>query len=38
LQSINEELLDRANAELKQQGKKGLAVIVDNLDRLDASL
>jgi hypothetical protein len=38
LQSINEELLNKANAELKQQGKKGLAVIVDNLDRLDASL
>lgn len=38
LQSINEELLDKANFELKRQGKKGLAVIVDNLDRLDAVL
>ncbi|TAG94405.1 MAG: ATP-binding protein [Oscillatoriales cyanobacterium] len=38
LQSINEELLDVANLELKRQGKKGLAVIVDNLDRLDGAL
>ncbi|TAD83431.1 MAG: ATP-binding protein [Oscillatoriales cyanobacterium] len=38
LQSINEELLDVANLELKRQGKKGLAVIVDNLDRLDGGL
>jgi hypothetical protein len=38
LQSINEELLDVANLELKRQGKKGLAVIVDNLDRLDGCL
>lgn len=38
LQSINEELLDKATIELKRQGKKGLAVIVDNLDRLDAVL
>jgi tetratricopeptide (TPR) repeat protein len=35
LQSINQELLYRANQELKQQGKKGLVVIVDNLDRVD---
>ncbi|MBD2136198.1 AAA family ATPase [Anabaena sp. FACHB-1237] len=34
LQSINTELLDRANLELKAQGKKGLVVIVDNLDRV----
>ncbi|MBD2597365.1 AAA family ATPase [Nostoc spongiaeforme FACHB-130] len=34
LQSINKELLERANNELKNQGKKGLVVIVDNLDRV----
>ena len=34
LQSINTELLDRANLELKAKGKKGLVVIVDNLDRV----
>ncbi|GCL44147.1 P-loop NTPase fold protein [Dolichospermum planctonicum] len=34
LQSINTELLDRANLELKARGKKGLVVIVDNLDRV----
>ncbi|QSV55274.1 MAG: ATP-binding protein [Dolichospermum sp. UKL201] len=34
LQSINQELLDRANLELKARGKKGLVVIVDNLDRV----
>jgi hypothetical protein len=34
LQSINNELLDRANVELKARGKKGLVVIVDNLDRV----
>jgi AAA ATPase domain len=34
LQSINTELLDRANKELKAKGKKGLVVIVDNLDRV----
>lgn len=36
LQSINEELLAPAIAQLKQQGKAGLVVIVDNLDRVDA--
>ncbi len=35
LKAINEELLEPAIAKLKQQGKKGLVVIVDNLDRLD---
>lgn len=35
LEIINRELLEPAIAQLKQQGKKGLAVIVDNLDRLD---
>lgn len=34
LLSINEELLERANSELKAKGKKGLVVIVDNLDRV----
>ncbi len=35
LKAINEEMLEPAIAKLKQQGKKGLVVIVDNLDRLD---
>ncbi|PLZ48582.1 ATP-binding protein [Fischerella thermalis] len=35
LQAINEELLDKAVQQLKQRGKKGLVVIVDNLDRVD---
>ncbi|BAZ39776.1 hypothetical protein NIES4101_57320 [Calothrix sp. NIES-4101] len=35
LAAINQELLEPAIAELKQQGKKGLVVIVDNLDRID---
>ncbi|MBD2529630.1 AAA family ATPase [Nostoc flagelliforme FACHB-838] len=34
LQSINQELLERATNELKARGKKGLVVIVDNLDRV----
>ncbi|MFM6025789.1 MAG: P-loop NTPase fold protein, partial [Dolichospermum sp.] len=34
LQSINTELIDQANIELKAKGKKGLVVIVDNLDRV----
>ncbi|MBW4478086.1 MAG: KAP family NTPase [Tolypothrix brevis GSE-NOS-MK-07-07A] len=34
LQSINTELLERANSELKARGRKGLVVIVDNLDRV----
>ncbi|MDY6802834.1 MAG: ATP-binding protein [Cyanobacteriota bacterium] len=37
LESINEELLARANEELKRRGKQGLVVIVDNLDRVDNS-
>jgi hypothetical protein len=36
LQAINEELLESAIENLKQQGKKGLVVIVDNLDRVDS--
>jgi hypothetical protein len=35
LEAINQELLEPAIAKLKQQGKKGLVTIVDNLDRLD---
>jgi hypothetical protein len=35
LAAINDELLEPAIAQLKQQGKKGLVVIVDNLDRID---
>lgn len=35
LEAINKELLEPAIASLKQLGKKGLVVIVDNLDRID---
>ena len=35
LEAINEELIEPAIGLLKQQGKKGLVVIVDNLDRVD---
>lgn len=35
LNAINQELLEPAIAALKQQGKQGLAVIIDNLDRID---
>ncbi|AFY33698.1 AAA family ATPase [Calothrix sp. PCC 7507] len=35
LEAINRELLEPAIAKLKQQGKTGLVVIVDNLDRID---
>ncbi|MGF1535082.1 MAG: ATP-binding protein [Elainellaceae cyanobacterium] len=38
LEAINAELFTRANEELKQRGKRGLVVIVDNLDRVDSSL
>jgi hypothetical protein len=38
LRSINEELLEQATIQLKQRGKKGLVVIIDNLDRVDARL
>lgn len=37
LESINQELLGKANEELKRRGKQGLVVIVDNLDRVDNS-
>lgn len=35
IDAINEELLEAAIAALRFQGKKGLVVIVDNLDRID---
>lgn len=35
LEALNEQVLGRASEKLKQQGKKGLVVIVDNLDRVD---
>lgn len=35
LNAINQELLEPVIAKLKQQGTKGLVVIVDNLDRID---
>ncbi|RCJ28645.1 KAP family P-loop domain-containing protein [Nostoc minutum NIES-26] len=37
LDAINEELLQPAIYKLKQYGKKGLVVIVDNLDRIDTA-
>ncbi len=36
LRAINEEILGRANQELKLRGKQGLVAIVDNLDRVAA--
>ncbi|MBF2064869.1 MAG: ATP-binding protein [Calothrix sp. C42_A2020_038] len=36
LEAINTELLEPAIAKLKQRGKNGLVVIVDNLDRIDS--
>ncbi|MEL6353367.1 MAG: ATP-binding protein [Cyanobacteria bacterium J06627_28] len=35
IDAINDEILTAATAELKARGKKGLVVIVDNLDRID---
>jgi len=37
LEAINRDVLGRANDLLRQQGKKGLVVIIDNLDRVDIS-
>ena len=37
LDAINEELLQPAQERLRQRGKQGLVVIVDNLDRVDNS-
>jgi energy-coupling factor transporter ATP-binding protein EcfA2 len=36
LKAINDELLGQATAELRQRGQRGLVVIIDNLDRVDA--
>ncbi|MBD2094460.1 AAA family ATPase [Trichocoleus sp. FACHB-591] len=38
LEAINKELLEPANAQLRERGKQGLVVIVDNLDRLDSGV
>ena len=38
LESLNQELLDKAIAELKRRQKRGLVVIVDNLDRVENRL
>lgn len=38
LEAINKEVLGRATELLKQEGYKGLVVIIDNLDRIDISL
>ncbi|MGB5914539.1 MAG: ATP-binding protein, partial [Phormidesmis sp.] len=35
IDAINEEILEVASTQLKDQGKKGLVVVVDNLDRID---
>ena len=35
LEAINKELIEPAIVQLKQRGKQGLVVIVDNLDRVD---
>ncbi len=37
IETINQELLEPAHKKLKQYGKKGLVVIVDNLEKLDSS-
>ncbi|NEO53383.1 MAG: ATP-binding protein [Okeania sp. SIO3B5] len=37
IETINKELLEPANEKLKQYGKKGLVVIVDNLEKVDSS-
>ena len=35
IDAINDEILNVANEKLREQGKRGLVVIVDNLDRID---
>ncbi|NET71786.1 MAG: ATP-binding protein [Sphaerospermopsis sp. SIO1G2] len=37
LEAINQEILQPAKEKLKQHGKQGLVVIVDNLDKVDSS-
>ncbi|MFB2837790.1 P-loop NTPase fold protein [Floridanema evergladense] len=38
LEAINHELIEPAQKQFKQQGKAGLVVIIDNLDRIDNRL
>lgn len=38
LEAINQQVLEIAKQRLKEQGYKGLVVIIDNLDRVDISL
>jgi hypothetical protein len=35
LQLLNDEILKEANEQLRQRGKKGLVIIIDNLDRVE---
>ncbi|MCL2932339.1 MAG: ATP-binding protein, partial [Trichodesmium sp. MAG_R03] len=37
IETINQELLEPAHTKLKQRGKNGLVVIVDNLDKVDSA-
>ncbi|EAW34222.1 P-loop NTPase fold protein [Lyngbya sp. PCC 8106] len=38
IEAINKELIEPAKKQLKQKGKAGLVVIIDNLDRIDDTL
>lgn len=38
LQAINQELLEPAIRQLKERGKQGIVVIIDNLDRVDSTV
>ncbi|MDJ0599046.1 MAG: AAA family ATPase [Crocosphaera sp.] len=38
IESINQDIIDPAITQLKMQGKQGLVVIIDNLDRIDNTL
>ncbi|MDY6782410.1 MAG: AAA family ATPase [Cyanobacteriota bacterium] len=38
LRAINEEILERGTQELKYRGKRGLVVIIDNLDRVSPQM
>ena len=38
IETINQELLEPANEKLKQYGKNGLVVMVDNLDKVDNTI
>ena len=35
IESVNKDIIEPAIAQLKTQGKKGLVVVIDNLDRID---